>query len=688
MVATNIRLRRGKKSELPTSAPSGTPLWCEDTKELYVGTDNGIAKVGVNDLSSSTDNTNVLNPVGINSGNTTELKRNTSVSIQGNKITAGTFQGALSGNASTATKLQTARTIALTGDVTASGTFDGSGNLSLATKVSGDFNPLFTSYTYDRTLSASESTGLMLQGSLVTNTYSDAVTQITNEYNNGTAKTLQIEEQWVQPVLGANGTLGGSTFAVAASSEYSTSYQACNAFKTDFDDSVWLSAAQTNKQWYLTFYNPTAIKVSKIDLTIHSTSYIPSGGKLQGSNNGTSWTDVCSFTNTTATNQADKFVIDARSNATFYKYYRILFTGSNNASYVSIGEVVIWATYLVNSLPYRLASNGHKIALVAHKSIVDDLYNRTGCADFYVLDTTNKQFYLPKELGAPLTRHIVKSFRYGSEWYDLYNDGWCIQGGEHYQYTNSSAKTGYNYIQLHRAMRELEYSINVQGYDNAYNGTIISTWAKTTTGFYTYTNNSYQRVMWQAMGRTAVPKLSEYDADILANLQARKKYYKVGSVLTNVSNINVANVLSDISTLQTQMANKAEKSELPQSSLFTHFYESGQYEFTTESFITINHNLNLTADQIKKAIVIPCLICTKAVAGYALGQIFQMPTTEGYSGQYSIPTPFVLAAKKFTQRTGYNYAFWFHRSDSSYSYHYLSAGDVTGCFKYFIRIWY
>jgi len=438
MVATNIRLRRGKKSELPTSAPSGTPLWCEDTKELYVGTDNGVAKVGVNDLASSTDNTNVLNPVGINSGNTTELKRNTSVSIQGNKITAGTFQGALNGNANTATKLQTARTIALTGDVTASGTFDGSGNLSLSTKVSGDFNPLFTSYTYDRTLSASESVGLMEQGSLVTNTYSDAVTQITNEYDNGTAKTLQIEEQWVQPILSANGTLGGSTFAVAASSEYSTSYQAYMAFRADFDTSYWHSASQSDNNWYLIFYNPTAIKVSKLDCTAYVTNQCATGGKLQASNDGKTWTNICNFT-TNVINQSDKFVIDARNNTNYYKYYKILFTGSSS-TYVDIGEVVIWATYLVNSLPYRLASNGHKIALVAHKSIVDDLYNRTGRADFYVLDKTNHQFYLPKELDAPLTRHIVKSFRYGSEWYDLFNDGWCIQGGEYYQYTNASSK--------------------------------------------------------------------------------------------------------------------------------------------------------------------------------------------------------------------------------------------------------
>ena len=39
---TNIRIRRGNKANLPSSAPSGMPLWCEDTQELYVGTGNGV----------------------------------------------------------------------------------------------------------------------------------------------------------------------------------------------------------------------------------------------------------------------------------------------------------------------------------------------------------------------------------------------------------------------------------------------------------------------------------------------------------------------------------------------------------------------------------------------------------------------------------------------------------------------
>lgn len=41
-MGTNIRIRRGNKADLPKSAPSGMPLWCEDTKQLYIGTGTGI----------------------------------------------------------------------------------------------------------------------------------------------------------------------------------------------------------------------------------------------------------------------------------------------------------------------------------------------------------------------------------------------------------------------------------------------------------------------------------------------------------------------------------------------------------------------------------------------------------------------------------------------------------------------
>lgn len=53
-------------------------------------------------------------------------------------VTATTFSGALSGNATTATTLQTARTISLTGDVTGSASFNGSANVSITATVEDD----------------------------------------------------------------------------------------------------------------------------------------------------------------------------------------------------------------------------------------------------------------------------------------------------------------------------------------------------------------------------------------------------------------------------------------------------------------------------------------------------------------------------------------------------------------------
>ncbi len=44
-MGTNIRIRRGAKKDLPSSAPSGMPLWCEDTQELYIGTGKGLKKI-------------------------------------------------------------------------------------------------------------------------------------------------------------------------------------------------------------------------------------------------------------------------------------------------------------------------------------------------------------------------------------------------------------------------------------------------------------------------------------------------------------------------------------------------------------------------------------------------------------------------------------------------------------------
>lgn len=64
------------------------------------------------------------------------------------------------------------------------------------------------------------------------------------------------------------------------------------------------------------------VKVNKLDITINAVANNPTGGIFQASNDCENWIDLCNFTNTTATHAADKFVVDARVNNSFYKYYQ------------------------------------------------------------------------------------------------------------------------------------------------------------------------------------------------------------------------------------------------------------------------------------------------------------------------------------------------------------------------------
>lgn len=48
----NLQFKRGLKANLPSSAAVGTPLWCTDTNELYIGTGSSVEKVGSSSGSS------------------------------------------------------------------------------------------------------------------------------------------------------------------------------------------------------------------------------------------------------------------------------------------------------------------------------------------------------------------------------------------------------------------------------------------------------------------------------------------------------------------------------------------------------------------------------------------------------------------------------------------------------------
>ena len=157
-------------------------------------------------------------------------------------------------------------------------------------------------------------------------------------------------EDWTQPVLSSNGVIGGNNFAVNASSQLSSAYQAFNAF-----DNVKTNNARGNSwhstggfpQW-IEFYNPSELLISNITIynrTADSNGVIAvKNYQIQTLNNGV-WTTILSGTNSNNGSQSS-WSINLSSldkNVRTNKRWRIYITSSNGESYAVIGEISITA---------------------------------------------------------------------------------------------------------------------------------------------------------------------------------------------------------------------------------------------------------------------------------------------------------------------------------------------------------
>lgn len=92
-------------------------------------------------------------------------------------------------------------------------------------------------------------------------------------------------EVWTQPTLTANGTLGGETFAVAASSEYNgAAFNAINDNKNS-----WVGAGYP--VWFV-FYNPTALTIGKLSIGMGGDYMAFNAYEIQISEDGETWTTI------------------------------------------------------------------------------------------------------------------------------------------------------------------------------------------------------------------------------------------------------------------------------------------------------------------------------------------------------------------------------------------------------------
>jgi len=145
-----------------------------------------------------------------------------------------------------------------------------------------------------------------------------------------------VETVFVRPNLGANGTMGGASFAVRSTSVY------VGAIYLAFDGNSGTDSEFTVGSQNIDMYNPIPIKVSSFVGDWYDSSYSANSGSIYGSNDDNIWTLLHTFTGAAADPQT---LVIPEANRGFYKYYRINVASSTQGTYAQLREMVINAVY-------------------------------------------------------------------------------------------------------------------------------------------------------------------------------------------------------------------------------------------------------------------------------------------------------------------------------------------------------
>ena len=158
------------------------------------------------------------------------------------------------------------------------------------------------------------------------------------------------------------------------------------------------------------------------------------------------------------------------------------------------------------TISYKVATDGLRICTPDQETAISELYAKTGAANYYILDTTNNQFKLPRTQKRKLIRAVKNT---DGTWYNLYSDGLVEQGGRF----SSTVTNSFNTITLTVAMRDTNYvafSSNLTGYepgDGSSHAYVMEKVASinnlTTTTIGVFSQNTGRDFIWQVSGYAA-----------------------------------------------------------------------------------------------------------------------------------------------------------------------------------------
>ena len=173
-----------------------------------------------------------------------------------------------------------------------------------------------------------------------------------------------------------------------------------------------------------------------------------------------------------------------------------------------------------------------------------------GLCYYYVINDTNKTIKLPKI--SSNSRYLIYSYSSGTEWCNIYSDGWCEQGG---YYNNTSTSTGIATVTLHREFMHADYSLmrldNKGTFTNNSATQYIANFTEitpTTASFRVDTNSYILGFKWVAKGYTYVndfkkkeiyPWVFAYNTAISASVAQASQFQQA---LSSKADIDLSNI--------------------------------------------------------------------------------------------------------------------------------------------------
>lgn len=150
------------------------------------------------------------------------------------------------------------------------------------------------------------------------------------------------------------------------------------------------------------------------------------------------------------------------------------------------------------TITYYLADDKHKIVLADQENNVSTIYASTGVAWYFILDTTNTRFKLPRSTHGH--GQLVSSKVTEDSWCRIYQDGWCEQGGK----TSTRGSDSWQTINLLKPFSNTNYTVlqaNITGYGQNESGVVNDI---TTSSFKIFAWAA-RASFWEAKGYISTP---------------------------------------------------------------------------------------------------------------------------------------------------------------------------------------